>query len=106
MSKKPLEVIEEHFSKVNDPRKDRTKHHQLIDIIAIAICAIICGAEGWIDIELFGNSKIHWFCQRQLEMPIGWERMECAGKGSTGCVADASHRRERMSALGGRVHAT
>jgi len=29
MSKKPLEVIEEHFSKVNDPRKDRTKHHQL-----------------------------------------------------------------------------
>ena len=60
MSKKPLEVIEEHFSKINDPRKDRTKHHKLIDIIAIAICAIICGAEGWVDIELFGNSKIHW----------------------------------------------
>ena len=60
MPKKPLEAIEEHFSKVTDPRKDRTKEHNLIDIIAIAICAIICGAEGWVDIELYGNSKLHW----------------------------------------------
>ena len=33
MPKKPLEAIEEHFSKVPDPRKDRTKDHKLIDII-------------------------------------------------------------------------
>jgi len=70
MPKKPLEVIEEYFSKVNDPRKDRTKHHKLIDIIAIAICAVICGAEGWVDIELFGNSKIHWLATF-LELPNG-----------------------------------
>lgn len=70
MAKKPLEVIEEHFSKVNDPRKDRTKRHKLIDIIAIAICAVICGAEGWVDIELFGNSKIHWLATF-LELPNG-----------------------------------
>jgi predicted transposase YbfD/YdcC len=70
MPKKPLEVIEEHFSKVNDPRRDRTKHHKLIDIIAIAICAVICGAEGWVDIELFGNSKIHWLATF-LELPNG-----------------------------------
>lgn len=70
MSKKPLEVIEEHFSKVNDPRMDRTKHHKLIDIIAIAICAVICGAEGWTDIELFGNSKLHWLATF-LELPNG-----------------------------------
>ena len=70
MPKKPLEVIEEHFSKVNDPRMDRTKHHKLIDMIAIAICAIICGAEGWVDIELFGNSKIHWLATF-LELPNG-----------------------------------
>lgn len=49
MPKKPLEAIEEHFGKVSDPRKDRTKDHKLIDIIVIAICAIICGAEGWTD---------------------------------------------------------
>jgi len=70
MSKKPLEAIEEHFSKVTDPRKDRTKDHKLIDIIAIAICAIICGAEGWTDIEIFGNSKVVWL-KTFLELPNG-----------------------------------
>ena len=60
MPKQPLEAIEAHFSKISDPRKDRTKEHKLIDIIAIAICAILCGAEGWTDIENYGNSKIHW----------------------------------------------
>jgi predicted transposase YbfD/YdcC len=70
MPKKPLEAIEEHFSKVNDPRKDRTKDHKLIDIIVIAICAVICGAEGWVDMELFGKSKLHWL-KTFLELPNG-----------------------------------
>jgi len=60
MSKKPLEAMEAHFSKVSDPRVDRTKDHKLMDIIAIANCAVICGAEGWVDIELFGKSKLPW----------------------------------------------
>ena len=70
MPKKPLEVIEEHFGKIIDPRMDRTKQHKLIDIIAIAICAVICGAESWVDIELFGNSKVHWLATF-LELPNG-----------------------------------
>jgi predicted transposase YbfD/YdcC len=70
MPKKPLEAIEEHFSQVTDPRKDRTKEHKLIDIIAIAICAVICGAEGWTDIESFGNSKEVWL-RTLLELPNG-----------------------------------
>lgn len=70
MPKKPLEAIEEHFRKVSDPRKDRTKDHKLIDIIAIAICAVICGAEGWVDIENFGNSKLPWL-STFLELPNG-----------------------------------
>lgn len=70
MRKKPLEAIEEHFSKVTDPRVDRTKEHKLIDIIAIAICAVICGAEGWVDIELFGKSKLSWL-KTFLELPNG-----------------------------------
>jgi predicted transposase YbfD/YdcC len=70
MPKKPLEAIEEHFSKVVDPRKDRTKDHKLIDIIAVAICAVICGAEGWVDIELYGNSKLSWL-STFLELPNG-----------------------------------
>lgn len=70
MSKKPLEAIEEHFSKVTDPRKDRTKDHKLIDIIAIAMCGVICGAEGWVDIENFGKSKELWL-RTFLELPNG-----------------------------------
>ena len=68
MRKKPLEAIEEHFSKVTDPRVDRTKEHKLIDMIAMAICAVICGAEGWTDIENFGNSKLPWL-KTFLELP-------------------------------------
>jgi len=68
MLKKPLEAIEEHFNKVTDPRMDRTKEHKLIDMIAIAICAVICGAEGWTDIENFGNSKLSWL-KSFLELP-------------------------------------
>ena len=70
MPKKPLEVIEEHFSQVTDLRVDRTKEHKLIDMIAIAICAVICGAEGWTDIENFGNSKLPWL-KGFLELPNG-----------------------------------
>ena len=70
MTPKPFEVIEEHFSKVKDPRKDRTKEHKLIDILVIAICAIICGADGWVDIELYGNSKLHWL-KTFLALPHG-----------------------------------
>lgn len=70
MPKKPLEVIEEHFSKVSDPRIERGKEHKLIDMIVIAICAVICGAEAWTDIENFGNSKLPWL-KTFLELPNG-----------------------------------
>jgi predicted transposase YbfD/YdcC len=70
MPRKPLETIKEHFAQVTDPRINRTKDHKLIDIIGIAICAVICGAENWVDIELYGNSKIVWL-QTFLELPNG-----------------------------------
>ncbi|MBI5935204.1 MAG: ISAs1 family transposase [Chloroflexi bacterium] len=70
MSKKPLEAIEEHFSKVTDPRIERTKDHKLIDIIGVGICAVICGAEGWTDIENFGKSKETWL-RTFLDLPNG-----------------------------------
>jgi len=69
-NKKPIEMIEEYFGKVKDPRKERTKDHKLIDIITIAICGVICGAEGWTDIELFGKSKRAWL-KTFLELPNG-----------------------------------
>ena len=48
---------------IDDPRIDRTKKHELIDILVIAICAAICGATNWIEIEDFGHAKYDWFSQ-------------------------------------------
>jgi hypothetical protein len=45
------------FETIEDPRIDRTKHHHLLDIIVIAILGVLCGAEGWVEIESFGKPK-------------------------------------------------
>src|SRR5216684_2634295 len=58
------------FSDLSDPRVDRTKLHKLIDIITIAICAVICGADSWEDIADFGESKQPWF-ENFLELKNG-----------------------------------
>ena len=57
-----------HFGDLPLPRVDRTKRHELMDIVAIALCAVICGADNWVDIEVFGNSKRQWF-DRFLNLP-------------------------------------
>jgi predicted transposase YbfD/YdcC len=67
--KRPRSIIE-HFSSLPDPRIDRRKEHKLVDIIVVAICAVICGADDWVAIEDFGNSKYQWF-KRFLELPNG-----------------------------------
>lgn len=60
MSPKPLASITQHFANVSDPRVERTKRHQLLDIITIAICAVICGADSWVEVEQFGHDKQSW----------------------------------------------
>ena len=50
-----------HFADLTDPRVERTKRHRLSDLIAIALCGAICGADTWADVERFGNAKIEWF---------------------------------------------
>ncbi|CAI8026375.1 Uncharacterized protein in dhlA 3'region (Fragment) [Geodia barretti] len=62
--------ILDHFDDLDDPRVERTRRHQLVDILAIAICAAICGADSWVHVELFGRSKLEWF-QTFLELPNG-----------------------------------
>ena len=46
-----------HFADLTDPRIDRSRLHELLDIVAIAICAVVAGADSWDDIEDFGNAK-------------------------------------------------
>ncbi|MCA1568632.1 MAG: ISAs1 family transposase, partial [Acidobacteria bacterium] len=58
------------LSQVPDPRLDRTKLHQLVDILVIAVCATICAAETWEEIEEFGQAKEGWF-RKFLALPNG-----------------------------------
>lgn len=60
----------DHFAALNDPRIEDRCDHKLIDIFFIAICAVICGADGFTDMEEFGKSKEAWLRQ-YLELPFG-----------------------------------
>jgi predicted transposase YbfD/YdcC len=55
--------LAEHFGALEDPRVDYLTEHKLLDILMIAICAVICGAETWKDMELFGNERLEWLRQ-------------------------------------------
>jgi len=70
MIEKPTGKIEEHFGKIKDPRIGNATRHKLFDILVIAILAVICGANGWSDVELFAKSKKKWL-QTFLELPHG-----------------------------------
>ena len=59
-----------HFEALTDPRIERSKEHLLIDIVAIAILAVISGADGWGAIELYGKAKYEWL-KGFLELPNG-----------------------------------
>ena len=50
-------AIQDHFSQLMDPKVERTKHHPLVNAVTIVICAVICGAETWVEIEMYGKSK-------------------------------------------------
>jgi hypothetical protein len=62
--------LTQHFAALDDPRVERTKLHRLVDIVAIALCAVIAGAESWDDIALFGQTKADWLGQF-LALPNG-----------------------------------
>lgn len=48
------------FGKVKDPRMKRRKKHDLMDIIALTICAVIAGADAWTEVESYGKHKVDW----------------------------------------------
>src|SRR5215468_4291123 len=62
--------IVEHFQTLEDPRIERTKKHQLLDILVIAVCTLLTGGEGFQDMELFGKSKRAWL-HTFLALPHG-----------------------------------
>jgi predicted transposase YbfD/YdcC len=65
----PTATIAEHFSELEDPRR-YNRRHLLHDIVAIAVCAAICGADDWVAVEDFGRAKQSWL-EEFLELPHG-----------------------------------
>ena len=63
MKLRPKITLIDHFEKLSDPRVDRTKDHKLIDILVIALCAMICGADNFVAMETYGKSKYEWLKQ-------------------------------------------
>ena len=62
--------VMDRFQDLEDPRIERSKRHGLLDIITIAICAVICGADSWVFVEMFDKSKEEWF-RTFLDLPNG-----------------------------------
>lgn len=66
----PDATIGLHFAELDDPRGSAGRRHGLLDIIAIAVCATICGADNWVAIAAFGQSKEAWL-RTFLTLPQG-----------------------------------
>ena len=70
MEPNPVESIQGYFKDLKDPRAQSAKRHELLDIIIIAICAVICDCNTWVDIAEFGRSRLEWF-KSFLSLPHG-----------------------------------
>lgn len=70
MEKQPSPALMDHLAELEDPRIDRQKRHKLGDILVIAVCAVLCGAESFPAMEDFGHARYEWLKQF-LELPGG-----------------------------------
>ena len=57
IEKQEVASIVRHFESLPDPRTGNAKQHIFLEVLIIAICAVICGADRWSDVELFGKTS-------------------------------------------------
>lgn len=60
MSQLKVESLFERLREISDPRREHQKFHSLYEILVIAICAVLCGAEHWTEMEEYGEAKREW----------------------------------------------
>lgn len=60
----------DYLGDIPDPRIEKKNRHKLVDVLVISICAVICGAEHWTEMEDFGECKVNWFSSF-LDLPNG-----------------------------------
>jgi predicted transposase YbfD/YdcC len=71
--------ITRYFADLPDPRVDRTKKHSLPDILVVALCAVVCGADSWEEVEAFGEAKKDWL-KGMLRLPNGIPSHDTSGR--------------------------
>ena len=92
-----------YFADLPDPRVDRTKRHRLDDILIITLCAVICGADSFEEIERFGTARQDWLkrfrtpdeSEEEKQRRLHEAAMRCAGT----IHGDDPHRAENARAL-------
>ena len=67
------------FQGLTDPRNGRAQRHNLLDIVALTICAVICGADNWVEIAEFGQAKADWL-RGFLALPNGIPSHDTLGR--------------------------
>ena len=70
MSRKTIASIAIYFADLEDPRVDRTQYHPLINVVVIGLCAVICGAQHFTEMQEFGNEKKDWL-SKFLDLSMG-----------------------------------
>lgn len=62
--------ITRHFAGLADPRSGQGRRHELTDLLTITVLAVVCGADGWAEVEDFGKAKLPWLATF-LKLPHG-----------------------------------
>ena len=65
----PLRVSK-YFQVVDDPRRDHGKRHELLDVLILSLCGVLCGAQSWVDVADYARTKQDWF-ETFLDLPNG-----------------------------------
>jgi predicted transposase YbfD/YdcC len=71
--------ILEYFACIPDPRVERTRHHSLVDILVLSLCAVVCGADSFCAIETFGRARKQWL-QTFLQLRHGIPTHDTLGR--------------------------
>lgn len=68
-----------HFEETTDPRVDRGKNHPLMEMIFLTLCATICGADCWVDVERYGKAKLGWL-RKYVSFALGIPSHDTLGR--------------------------
>src|SRR5262245_23362241 len=79
MTKTSTVSLRQCFADLQDPRREHGRRHQLWDIIALTICAVIAGADSWVEVEQYGHDKLPWL-QTFLDLPNGIPAHDTLGR--------------------------